>query len=229
MATIDGATIVAKDAQGLDASVPLSPLFSERIVGKLVPLLVHATKPAGAKPVALSVSKFSLPLDGDLSKLNGTVTLDLGEVGYSLLPGFESALALAKLSDKAVASTTLEPLVIPIVNGVAGYDKLPVSIDGTQYFFTGTYDLAKSEMRFATELPLTLLGKKFSNDLDKARDFIDPAMLVPIEIHGTWSKPKFKLGQKFIDDVLAKALDGLLKKGLDDLLGGNKKKKDKKD
>ncbi len=229
VAQFDGATIVAKDAQGLDASVPLSPLFSERIVGKLVPLLVHATKPAGAKPVALSVSKFSLPLDGDLSKLNGTVTLDLGEVGYSLLPGFESALALAKLSDKAVASTTLEPLVIPIVNGVAGYDKLPVSIDGTQYFFTGTYDLAKSEMRFATELPLTLLGKKFSNDLDKARDFIDPAMLVPIEIHGTWSKPKFKLGQKFIDDVLAKALDGLLKKGLDDLLGGNKKKKDKKD
>ena len=81
-------------------------------------------------------------------------------------------------------------------------------------------------MKLAASLPLSLLGKSVTRELDKVRDFIDPNLLVPIEISGKWNSPSFKLGKGFVDKLLRDALGGELLDGLNDLFG---KKKDKKD
>jgi hypothetical protein len=63
-------------------------------------------------------------------------------------------------------------------------------------------------------------------ELDKVREYLDPNLLVPIEIKGTWNKPKITLGREFMDKVVKKAAEGALKKGLFDLLDDQLKKKD---
>ncbi len=225
VARMDEGLIVAVDQQGLDASLPLSPLFSKRVIGNLVPLMVNASKPEGASPVGLRVRQFQLPLDGDLRKVNGTVELDLGQISYEFLPGLASSLDSFGVGEFARKTTNLKPLSIPIKNGIAGYTALPVSINGVEYPFTGTYDLAKGEMKFAATLPLSVLGKSLTKELDKVRDYVDPNLLVPIEIGGAWNKPSVGLGSGFVEKVLKDAAGGALKNGLDDLFG---KKKDKK-
>lgn len=225
VARMNEGVIVAVDQQGLDATLPLSPLFSKRIIGNLVPLMVNASKPEGASPVGLRVRQFQLPLDGDLRKVNGMVELDLGQISYEFLPGLASSLDSFGVGELARKTTNLKPLSIPIKNGIAGYTALPVSINGVEYPFTGTYDLAKGEMKFAASLPLSVLGKSLTKELDKVRDYIDPNLLVPIEIGGAWNKPSVGLGSGFVEKVLKDAAGGLLKNGLDDLFG---KKKDKK-
>jgi hypothetical protein len=187
---------------------------------------VNASKPEGSKPLALKLSKFQLPLDGDLRKLNGDVTLDLGEVTYELLPSLTRVFDAFGEADLVRKTTNLKSLSIPIRNGVAGYEALPVSIRGVEYPFVGTYDIAKGEMKLAASLPLSLLGKSVTRELDKVRDFVDPNLLVPIEISGKWSSPSFRLGKGFVDKLLRDALGGDLIDGLNDLFG---KKKDKKD
>jgi hypothetical protein len=225
VAQLDDMTLVAKDKQGLSATVPLNPLFSQRVVGKLVPLLVNASKPQGAAPVALQMSAFTLPLDGDMQKVNGTVNLSLGEVAYDLLPGLNDWLAKAHLDKAAKQNFKFAPMQIAIKDGVAHYDSLPINVAGEQITFKGSYSLVDSKLDLSTQLPLKVLGSAVGKELDAARGALDPNMLVPISIKGTWNKPKLSLGDGFLDKALKQAGGDALKKGLEGLLGGKKDKK----
>jgi hypothetical protein len=221
-------TLVAKDKQGLSATVPLNPLFSQRVVGKLVPLLVNASKPQGAAPVALQMSAFTLPLDGDMQKVNGNVKLELGEVAYDLLPGLNDWLAKAHLDKAAKQNFKFAPMQIAIKDGVAHYDSLPINVAGEQIAFKGSYSLVDSKLDLSTQLPLKVLGSAVGKELEGARSSLDPNMLVPITIKGTWNKPKVALGDGFVEKALKDVGGGLLKNGLEGLLGGKKDKKPEK-
>jgi hypothetical protein len=228
VAQLDDMTLVAKDKQGLSATVPLNPLFSQRVVGKLVPLLVNATKPQGAAPVALQMSAFTLPLDGDMQKVNGNVKLELGEVAYDLLPGLSEWVAKAHLDKAVKQNVKFVPMEIAIKDGVAHYDSLPLKVAGEDVVFKGSYSLVDSKLNLSTQLPLKVLGSAVGKELEGARSSLDPNMLVPITIKGTWNKPKVALGDGFVEKALKEAGSGLLKNGLEGLLGGKKDKKPEK-
>lgn len=229
-AGLDGLVLKAPEKGGIEAQLPLSPLFSERIVGKLVPLCLNATKPQGASPVALNVRKFELPLDGDLSKLNALVELELGDIAYDLLPGLSNTLAPLGLQGAGKRTAKLGKLSLPIVNGVVGYDSLPLSIGGQDLVFKGAFNLATQEFDLGTNLPLDALATKFNTELDAVRKYLDPKMLVPLQLKGTWKSPKLRLSDDFtkkvLKDAAEKAAGDALQGGLQDLLGGKKKKKD---
>ncbi len=213
--------LVSQGEDKLDARVALTPLFSRRIVGNLVPLLIDVSRDDATKPVLLGVSDCSLPLDGDLSKLSATVNLDLGAVDYSLLPGLENWLG-DKLGKR---STTIDPLVLRITDGVVRYDGLPLKVEGHPYRFDGGFDLSSRKMNLATEVPLRNLGERASKELDRARKELnlDPNLAVPIEIGGTPLRPKFDLRSGFLGSLVEDAAGGLLRKGLEKLFGDKKK------
>lgn len=211
---IDKGVLTVTQKDPIVARFGLTPLASERVVGKLVPMLVNLQKPQGAEPVLLRFDDLKVPLDFDLRKLDATAHLNLGDVSYRLLPGLESLVG----SFADVKATNIPPLTIPIKQGVVRYDALPVKIAGRDVVFKGTFQLFDQEMRLTTELPLAILGKKVSKELDRAREYLDPNMLVPIEISGTWKKPKVSLGKDFVDKVLKEAAKGGLKGLLDGLI-----------
>jgi hypothetical protein len=212
-------TIVIDKVDGLLAKVAIGPLMSQKVVGQLVPMLFNIEKAPGAEPAHFAVDDLHYPLDGDLSKLDGTVRIELGAVSYKLLPGLDDLLG-----DFGVAkNTTLPPLRVPIKQGVASYDKLPIKLGGRDVFFSGSYNLVTQSMKLTTSLPLKLLGKKAGAELESVRDLVDPETAVPIEISGTWKKPKFAIGEGFAE----KLLEGAASKGLDGLLKGLGKKKKK--
>lgn len=205
--------------EGLHARVGLGPVMNERVVGRLLPMLVELRKPAGAEPSVLAVDTGSFPLDGNLRALDATVRLDLGEVTYALLPGLDQVLGKVV----QLKPTRVPPIEVPIQKGVASYKDLKLELGGQPCTFQGSFDLVDLTLKLDTEIPLKALGKKFSKELDRVREYVSPDLKVPIEIRGTWKKPKFGVRDDFVKKVLADAAG----KGLGDLLEDLfKKKKD---
>ena len=223
-ARIEDGVLVATGAQGLKASTPLSPLYSQRIVGRLVPLVVGLSKPEGAPPVGLEVSDFTLPLDGDLSRLDANVRLDLNQVVYQLLPGLEGLGAAAAAASGATNRlVNIPPLTLQVRQGVVRYERLPLELGGQSLVFRGSFDLATLELDLATELPLSALGTRVSAELEKVREYVDPAIPVPLELKGPWSKPRLSVGKEFLETALKSAAQGALERGLKGLLERRKK------
>jgi len=206
---------VGGNKEAVLAKAGLTPLFSERVVGSLVPMMADLKQPPGTPPVSVSVEELRMPLDADLSKLDAIVRVNLGKVTYKLLPGLEGVLGggEAKVVD-------VPEIRVPIVKGVASYAGLPIRIGGKDYPFKGTFNLVDKSFKMETEVPLSALGKKVSDRLDSYREFLDPNLLVPLELRGTWSSPKLRVGDDFLKRVAEDALkrqggsllDGLLKK-----------------
>jgi len=214
-----GKLLVSKP-KGLTAHFSLGPLSSTRIVGHFLPLVCELSKPEGVAPASVEVDALTLPLDGDFAQLDGLLRFDLGEVSYALLPGLQGLFG----PQGPPKPVHLPAFTVPIQKGVVHYEKLLVPIGGREFAFHGSYSLVDGSLQLGTEIPLEILGSKVSSELDKARGVIDGKTLVPIEIRGTLSKPRFAVGQGFLDSVVKKALGGALEKGLEGLL--KKKKKD---
>jgi hypothetical protein len=189
-------------------------LVSQRVVGKLVPTLVQIKKAEGAAPVALHVDTLTMPFDANLRNLDAKVRLELGEVQYALLPGLD-----ALFGDGGLKTSALPTIEVQIVKGVARYDRLPVRIGGKEHNFSGSYDLVDGQMKLTAGIPLAALGKKFNKELESVRDLVPPETVVPIELSGTWSSPKVRIGKKFLDELLERAAG----RALEDLFGGKKK------
>jgi hypothetical protein len=213
---VDG-VLVAENDEGLRASTPLTPLYSQRIVGKLAPLLVDLSKPEGAPPVGLSVKNYRLPLDGNLRGLDADVTLDLNQVAYKLLPGLQG---LGEVMGERTMN--VPPLDLQIRQGVARYERIPLEVAGHSVAFKGSFDLVTLELDLTADVPLSVLGSRVSAELDKVRDLIDLSTPVPIAVKGTWSKPRLSIGKEFLEEVLKGAAEGALQRGLKGLLDRKK-------
>jgi hypothetical protein len=235
----DGALVVEK-ADGLDADLALGPLVMDRIVGRLLPMLRGLAELPSAgllapisagdltastqfAPFLVTSSDVRFALDGDLSKLSGVFGIDLGTLSFQGLPMLEH-LGLQLNS----AEVRLPAFRVPIRDGVAFYDKLPIKVAGREIVFDGSVRLTDGEMSLVTSVPLALLGKQFARELDKVRDFLPADTAIPLELRGTWNKPRIALRDGFLSELLEKAAENAAGKGLDGLidglLGGKKKK-----
>ena len=209
----------------LQVTALLSPLLGERVVGPLVPLLVNLQKGDDA-PVLLKGRDLRLPLDGDLSGLDGKLRLELGQVTCSLLPGLASELP--GFASKAVQNALIQPIDLTIEKGVVRYDRLPVRIDGRPVVFAGGYDLKSGALDLSTDLKLGDIGGEVGRALRSVRKALGENYAVPVHLGGTVKSPRVSLAPGFLERAVEDAgrkaieneLDKALKKGLKDLLGG---------
>jgi len=230
VSSLDEGVIRATGEQGLDAKVGLTPLFTQRIVGSLLPMLVQLRQDDPSQRALITGRNLALPLDADLSKLSGEILLDLGAVDYQLLPGLDKAFALAGAKAPSMKNTVIKPIAIQITNGIARYNAIPITIAGRELKFDGSADLAKQSFELGCKVPLSMLGSGVEAQLDTLRNVLDPKLEVPLEFYGSWKSPRMRLGKGFLEKVLKDAakgaLQGELEKGLGGLLGGKKKPKD---
>ncbi len=209
--------LVSNGEKGIDASLGLTPLFSQRVLGNLLPLMVDLKQADDSKRAAVTLRNFQVPLSGDLRQLNGQVTLDLGTISYRFLPGIVDKFSGGAKS--TASSTQFDPIAIQITKGVAHYDSLALPIAGKKMIFKGTFDLVTKTYKMSTKLPLAMLGKSALGALGKAADILGPDTEVPINITGTSSKPSFSIDDSFVEDALKKAAGN----ALGDLFGKKKK------
>jgi hypothetical protein len=145
-------------------------------------------------------------------------------VSYALLPGLSDLVG----SLASMKSATLKPITVPIEKGVARYERLPIRIGAHEVPFRGSFNLVDRSLSLGADVPLALLGKKINSQLDAVREYLPPDLVVPIEIKGTWSKPRVSIAKSFLDDVVEKAAAKAAEKGLGGLLDGLLDKKKKK-
>jgi len=201
----------------LDAElVALGPLLSARIVGPLVPLLVELEKPAGATPLKIGVRDFVLPLDGDLSKLDATVSLELGEVGWLPLPGLGQLVSAA--AGRGPRRSTFGALSVRIEGGKASYEALPFELGGRRCDLAGSFDLKTRRFDLRTAVPLASLGGEVGAQLAQVRSLVPADTTVPLRLAGTWNKPRVKLEPGFVQGLLRQAAESALKDELKDEL-----------
>ena len=199
------------------ASAQLTPLFSQKVVGSLVPALVNVEKAKPTDPVVVAVENLAFPLDADLSKLDALVRVNLGEVIAHPLPGLASLMGKG---GGGGVNLNIPEIRVPIQKGVASYDGLPLPIGGKTYPLKGTYSLVDQTFKMQASIPLSALGTGVNGKLDEARKVLDPNTPVPITLSGTWKSPKIGIGDDFLKKVAEEALkkqggnllDGLLKK-----------------
>ncbi|MCY2961299.1 MAG: hypothetical protein NTY35_14145 [Planctomycetota bacterium] len=235
-AHLEDGTLVIDKTDGLDVDVALGPLVMDRVVGSLLPMLKKAsflgavdaqqvTSSAEFEPFLLNSSDVHFALGSDVSKLSGVFRIDLGTLSFKGLPMLEQLGVSLEAAD-----VRLPAFSVPIKDGVAVYDKLPIRLGGREILFDGSVRLVDGEMSLATKLPLAMFGKKFDKELGKIREFVPLDTAVPIVLSGTWNKPRVGFQDGFLKGLLESAAGKAAEKGLDDLLdgllGGKKKKKD---
>lgn len=230
-AHVDDGTLVVDEADGLDVDVALGPLVMDRVVGSLLPIFKKASflgavekqqvvSSAEFAPFLLNSSDVRFALGSDVSKLNGVFRIDLGTLSFKGLPMLEQLGVSLDAADVRLPAFT-----VPIRDGVAVYEKLPIRMGGRDVLFDGSVRLVDGEMQLATKLPLAMFGQKFDRELAKIRDFVPPDTAVPIELRGTWNKPRVGFQDGFLEGLLESAAGKGLDDLLDGLLGGKKKKK----
>ncbi len=233
---LDGGALIVDKADGLDADLALGPLVMDRVVGRLLPVLRKAsflatvsenelTSSTQFAPFLLNSSNLRFALDGDVSKLNAVLRVDLGQLSFQGLPMLEQLGVSLN-----AAEVRLPAFTVPIRDGVAYYDKLLIKLGGRDVLFDGSVRLTDGHMSFSTQLPLALVGKDLLGKMGKVLAYIPADTLFPVEVSGTYDKPRLRLKDGFEKTILEKAAGKAVKDGLgealDGLLGGKKKKKD---
>ncbi len=208
----DGALVTTGET-GVDATLQLTPLVSERVVGNLVPLLVDVTKAPDAEPLRIALRNLRAPLGAGVAGLSADVRLELGEVLYRSLPGLAEFLG-----EREQRTKTFEPLQLTIRDGAVRYDALPLSIEGEEFFFTGSFDLTTRALDLATELPLQYLGGDAGKLIERYRDRLDPDLAVPITLSGTWPRPRVQIASGFLERAAKSTLKRTFQEGLLELL-----------
>jgi len=222
----EGVLLSEGDTEVLDARVGLTPLFQERIVGNLLPVLVDIESVEGAEPALIQVSNFRMPLSaGDRSVLAGLqadVRLELGKVRCAVLPDLAGMLSSQV---HQLRPTTLPTIQLKIRDGVVVADELPIEIEKTRVVFKGNYALVDERMEFTCSVPLSGLRGDVGRVLNEAREYLDPNLAVPLSVRGRPNKPQVAIDTAFLKQVLrdgsAKAAEDAIGKGLRKLFGND--------
>jgi len=158
-----------------------------------VPLLPFVTtfEPAseGARRARLSLAGGYLPLDGDLERLGGRLSLDLGAVRPVFTELFESFLAepVAPAEGEAaqpLPASDLAPIEFQLADGQLECLAFILPVRGHASEFVGQLGLGGTDLDLQVEFPLVIVGEKANVLLHSMRDSFQPDLTVPIEISG---------------------------------------------
>ena len=135
-------------------------------------------------PVSLEVSGLNLPLDGDVSKLDATVELVIGEVMIDARAEAFSILEALVSRAKAVIPAVIEPVRFTIEKGVMTYDHFVIRINDSRIALAGEVDLTTGRLDLVMDVPINALGISI-----KELHLATAAVTGEVRITGTSSNP----------------------------------------
>ncbi|MFG0283095.1 MAG: hypothetical protein ACF8R7_01615, partial [Phycisphaerales bacterium JB039] len=102
-------------------------------------------------------SNFQFPVDGDVSRLNGQVTITLGAARFQTSSAFSKVLKTVELQDRGSVGRRLGPLTLTMTNGVITYDRYTIPLGEFNMQTSGTIDLPNRSLDVVTWIPIGAL------------------------------------------------------------------------
>ena len=211
----------------------ITPSLTQRLGGSL-PVVGTLEKRAEDEPGVVRAENLTLPIDGDLSKLNGRVTIDPGIARFTTSGGFQSLLKVAGQRQEGLLGRKIEPFVVNIQRGVLSYDRFGLPLGEFSIETTGSVDLVNRRMDLVTYVPFFALTDEVAGSLStnlagaigQFPGGVDRATLVPLRTSGSFGAPKTEVAtglfvQQFGKSLLetpGRLVDDVIRKRLEDLL-----------
>lgn len=162
---------------------------------QIFPLFAKADRQPGDRPSIISTRALTIPVDGDMTKLNGMIDVDIGRIDFTF------AEAFGPIMDAMVGAnaqqTAMRPFTITVQRGVLTYRGVEVPVKDLPIRMSGTIDLVRNEMDVTTEIPILLLGTNFAGSIvpgfpSQISEATKPALknvTVPFRTKGPLSSP----------------------------------------
>jgi hypothetical protein len=217
--------------------VEISAGLAARIV-KGLPLLGTFEKKREDRAASIVATGLRVPLDNNIAKLNGQVTIDPGQLRFGAGTQFAKLLDLAKIRTNSSIGTRLDPLTVTFTDGVATYPKWRVPLGEFTMETEGTVNLVSREIDVVTYIPFgaladeasglfnTGMGGKLSELLGGASPIINAASMMPFRTRGSMDNPSTRpdlelFGKQFLNQLKP---ESLIERGLGELLRPREKK-----
>ncbi len=214
----------------LVAELALTQPLKDRLLYKIHPILadIRSTE----QPLRVTVTAATIPLDGDVSRLDADIRITVGRVALDSGSVALGLLTLANATNAATIPAEIEPIVATIRKGVVRYERFAVRLDKYTLLYSGHVDLNTRTVDLKTDIPLEALALS----IRELRGYTDN-VIVPIVTRGRFGNLKTDVDPDF--DLAGMALEaglrGLLKDAakdtglpINDIFDGIFKKKKKK-
>ena len=168
-------------------------------------------------PIRMIISNANASLEGDLTKLNADIRIDIGEVALDSGSLTMQLLPLFNSSHVKLIPAKFDPIKIEIRNGIVHYKKFNLTIDNKYAIpHSGTINLVTRKLDLKSAVPLTGLGHSIK-ELRNLETDID----VPLRITGTIDNPITEVDPSFdLSKILESIAIEVIGDAIDDALGG---------
>lgn len=200
---------------------------------RLFPLFAAVNKARDGQLATVRSQDLRVPIDGDMSKLEGDVAVDVGTLRYEFGEVFGSLLDRGVLTDQG-QQRPVPPFVVRVRRGVARYQNVQLPVRNFTFRTSGTVDLVNSTVDVVTYVPTVAasagLMQKLNDDVGRGFGRVLPRVLsegtaVPIRTRGPMNNPEV-----FVDvELFFKEFGGSLMQapaniieGIGNILGGNR-------
>ena len=179
----------------------VSPQLSARALKRIMPLLDGVEKTTDDRPAIIRAENFVVPINGDLSKLNGHLYVDLGTLQFST-SGFVAKL-LESTHNRAAGTIgrRVEPFEITISNGIATYARTTIPMGEFNLETRGTVDIAGGSMNLVLFLPLFALADEVVQGIG-AVPGLNRLTMIPFRVKGPVENPRVDLAPDLLPEAL---------------------------
>ncbi len=200
-------------------------------VSRVVPLIGRIEKTDSDDPAQVRIRRLEVPLDGDLRKLNGRLTIDIGSATFHASELFAPVLSQLSWNAGGALGKRLKPIEIVVRDGVMRYADVELPLGEFTIALEGEADLADRSIDAIVSIPLARLSAEFGADIQKQiQRAMGPlgaapdlsSLMVPLRIRGSMDGPSIEVaGDRLIDNLRAAiGPENLIRQGIEDLLKG---------
>ncbi|MEM1423206.1 MAG: hypothetical protein AAGH64_04300, partial [Planctomycetota bacterium] len=135
----------------------ISDEASRRLLGVALPMFTAFEKTADDEPASVVTSELRIPLDGDISRLDGALRIDPGSMRFATRSFFGRVLELAGGNAEGQIGKRLEPFNVRLDKGVIRYEDIMLPIGEVTLVVGGRVNLKSRRVNTVVWVPFSAL------------------------------------------------------------------------
>lgn len=191
----------------------ITPELSARVFETVIPILTRLEKTEADKPGAVDARDLTIPLDGDVSQLNGKIRVDLGTVQFQTSDLIGQLIKATGNRAQGSLGRSVKPFDFVIANGVVAYDRIELPVGEFTFVTSGTVDLVNKKMDIVTYVPILAIA----DEVVKITQFAPGVAMVPIRTKGNFGNTRSEIA---LDKLFDEGIPGAAVGGAEGLIGG---------